>query len=99
LFYTETNQKKSVQNFLNDELVVRKLLKSLKRSEKMTVTETIQMIAMIASPIAAAFGSSALTKHRLDRLERKVDEHNHFDSRIARVEESCASAHKRIDGN
>jgi hypothetical protein len=55
-------------------------------------------IAAIASPMISAFGASALTKHRLDRLERKVDEHNGFDSRIVRCEESAKSAHKRIDG-
>jgi hypothetical protein len=60
--------------------------------------QTILTIAAVASPIISAFGASALTKHRLDRLEKKVDEHNHFDSRIARCEESAKSAHHRLDG-
>jgi hypothetical protein len=60
--------------------------------------QVVLAIAAVASPIVSAFGASALTKHRLDRLETKVDEHNHFDSRIARCEESTKSAHHRLDG-
>jgi len=61
--------------------------------------ETV-VVALIAfsGAVISAFGASALTNHRLARLEKKVDEHNHFDSRIARCEESTKAAHRRIDG-
>jgi len=60
-------------------------------------TVVVALIAF-AGAVISAFGASALTNHRLARLEKKVDEHNHFDSRIARCEESTKSAHRRIDG-
>jgi len=59
--------------------------------------EIILAFAALISPVASAFGANALTKHRLDRLELKVDAHNNFDSRIARCEESAKLAHHRID--
>jgi len=51
------------------------------------MTDYIVMIMAIVGPIASAFGAGGLICHRLNRLEKKVDEHNHFDSRIARIEE------------
>ena len=60
--------------------------------------QIILAVAALIGPVASAFGASALTNHRLARLEKKVDEHNHFDSRIARCEESTKSAHLRISG-
>jgi hypothetical protein len=60
--------------------------------------EIILAVGALIGPVLSAFGASALTNHRLARLERKVDEHNHFDSRIARCEESAKSAHHRING-
>ena len=59
--------------------------------------EIFLAVMACVGPVASAFGASALTNHRLARLEKKVDEHNHFDSRIARCEESTVSAHKRMD--
>jgi len=61
-----------------------------------TVVIICTLAGTIVSAIGAAFGASALTNHRLARLEKKVDEHNHFDSRITRCEESTKSAHHRI---
>jgi hypothetical protein len=61
------------------------------------MNDYILMIAALVCPFISAFGASALTNHRLSRLEKKVDEHNGFDSRIAKIEEVVKSAHKRID--
>ena len=64
------------------------------------MSETMQVILAIAAligPVASAFGASALTNHRLARLEKKVDEHNHFDSRITACEASAKQAHYRIN--
>ena len=64
------------------------------------MSEGIQVfLAVIAviGPIASAFGASALTNHRLARLEKKVDEHNGFDRRITATEESSKQAHLRIN--
>jgi len=62
------------------------------------MNEYILMIAALVGPFVSAFGASALTNHRLSRLEKKVDEHNSFDSRIAKIEVVAKSAHKRING-
>jgi len=46
----------------------------------------ILTIMAIVGPIASAFGAGGLICHRLNRLEQKVDAHNQFDARIARLE-------------
>lgn len=41
--------------------------------------------------------SNKMTKFRLNKLEEKVDKHNHLVERMAAVEQSVKSAHHRID--
>ena len=46
----------------------------------------ILTVIALLGPVLSAFGASALTNHRLDRLEQKVDEHNRFGIKIAKLE-------------
>ncbi len=41
--------------------------------------------------------SNKMTNFRLNKLEEKVDKHNHLVERMAAVEQSVKSAHHRID--
>lgn len=57
------------------------------------VTITVGSIAALGGGIIARLNS---LEKKFDKLEQKVDRHNNFDSRLARVEESAKSAHHRI---
>jgi len=46
----------------------------------------VLMVIALIGPVASAFGASAMTNHRLARLEQKVDEHNTFGIKIAKLE-------------
>ena len=41
--------------------------------------------------------SNKMTNFRLNKLEEKVDKHNHLVERMAAVQQSVKSAHHRID--
>jgi tetrahydromethanopterin S-methyltransferase subunit G len=66
------------------------------------MNETV-LIAIISS--GAALMSSILTGvitgsktiYRIDQLEKKVEKHNGLVERMVAVEQSCKSAHHRID--
>jgi len=68
----------------------------------MEMTETI-IVALIA--FAGTLGGSylshrksvVLVAYRLEELEKKVDKHNNLVERMVAVEQSCKSAHHRID--
>lgn len=53
----------------------------------------IQLIITIGG--IAALGGGILA--RLSILEKKMDKHNGIVEKVARVEESCKSAHHRLD--
>lgn len=46
----------------------------------------VLMVIALLGPVFSAFGASAMTNHRLARLEQKVDEHNSFGIKIAKLE-------------
>ena len=47
--------------------------------------------------ISGVLASSRLTNFRLQQLEEKVKLHNNLVERMVTVEQSCKSAHHRID--
>lgn len=63
---------------------------------------TPELFAMGWKLAAAVFGAGALwselkaVRKDIARLEAKQDKYNHLQERMARVEDSCASAHHRI---
>lgn len=58
------------------------------------ITITVGSIAALGGGIIARINN---LEKKLDKLEQKVDKHNNFDSRLARVEESAKEAHRRIE--
>ena len=44
----------------------------------------------------AVWGELRGIRKDIARLEAKQDKYNHLQERVARLEDSCASAHKRI---
>jgi hypothetical protein len=41
--------------------------------------------------------SNQLTKFRLDRLEKKMDEHNGLALRLGKIEQTCADRRERFE--
>lgn len=63
-------------------------------------TIIIALISFAGTAIGSICGvlaSSRLTNFRIGQLEAKVDKHNHLVERMVVVEQSCKSAHHRID--
>ncbi len=63
-------------------------------------TIVIALISFAGTAIGSVCGvlaSSRLTNFRIGQLEAKVDKHNHLVERMVVVEQSCKSAHHRID--
>lgn len=63
-----------------------------------------EIIVAILSLLGTAFGSvlgivtaNRLTNYRIQQLEDKVNKHNNLIERMAIVEQSTKSAHKRLD--
>lgn len=44
----------------------------------------------------AVWGELRAIRKDLSRLESKQDKYNHLQERVAKLEDSCANAHKRI---
>lgn len=69
--------------------------------------EIVLALISLASVVGSAFLSSfmlarktqAIVEFRVGQLEKKVDEHNHLDSRMVKVETSAKSAHTRLNGH
>ena len=63
--------------------------------------EVLVALLSAAGPVIGSLGgilvSNKMTKFRLNKLEEKVDKHNHLVERMAAVEQSVKSAHHRID--
>lgn len=47
--------------------------------------------------IAGILTANKLTNFRISALEKKVEKHNNLVERMAKVEQSAKSAHRRID--
>lgn len=66
----------------------------------MNETIIVGLIACAGTLCGSLFGviaSARLTGFRLEQLEKKVEQHNNLVERMVKVEQSCASAHHRID--
>ena len=66
----------------------------------MDSTIIVGIFSFLASVIGTFGGilvSSKLTNYRLEMLEQKVQRHNNMIERLYKVEDSTASAHRRID--
>lgn len=69
----------------------------------MTISHEFLLVIIINVLTAGMFiGGLAMAikfiEKQIQRLEEKQDKHNHLIERMAVVEESTKSAHKRIDG-
>ncbi len=64
-------------------------------------TEIIVAVLALAGTLIGSLGgilaASRLTSFRIERLEKKVEKHNNLVERMVAVEQSCKSAHHRID--
>lgn len=68
------------------------------------MTEYSEIIIAVLSLLGTAAGSlggvmraNKLVSYRIEQLEKKQDRHNGLIERMVAVEQSCKSAHKRID--
>jgi hypothetical protein len=57
----------------------------------------ISSCAALASSIFTGLISSSKTIYRIGQLEKKVEKHNNLVERMVAVEQSCKSAHHRLD--
>ena len=57
----------------------------------------VSMLGTVIGTFGGILTSSKLTSFRLEQLERKVDKHNNFASRIPVVEEQIKVINHRID--
>ena len=58
--------------------------------------ELLGKAAAIVFAAGAVWGELRGIRKDIARLEAKQDKYNHLQERVARLEDSCASAHKRI---
>lgn len=63
-----------------------------------------ELLVALFSCIGTAIGSvcgvlkaNKMAMYRIEQLEKKQDRHNGLIERMAAVEQSCKSAHKRLD--
>lgn len=65
--------------------------------ESTVMVAIITGCASLFSAILTGIITSSKTIYRIDQLEKKVDKHNGLVERMVVVEQSCKSAHRRID--
>lgn len=61
------------------------------------LTGLVSIIGSAIGTLAGILATSKMTRYRLEQLEKKVDKHNHLVERMIIVEQSCKSAHGRIE--
>ena len=61
------------------------------------ITGSVTLIGTLAGSYFSQRKSTALITYRIGQLETKVDKHNHLVERMTVVEQSCKSAHHRLD--
>lgn len=64
---------------------------------KEVLISLVSMLGTVIGTFGGILTSSKLTSFRLEQLERKVDKHNNFASRIPVVEEQIKVINHRID--
>lgn len=60
-------------------------------------SEIVVAIFGFAGTVVGSFGGMKLMSYRIEQLEKKVDKHNNFASRIPVLEEKMNVANHRID--
>ena len=64
-------------------------------------TELISILVSVCGnaliSLMGIFTANKLSNYRIEQLEKKVEKHNNLIERMAVVEQSTKSAHKRID--
>lgn len=64
-------------------------------------TELISILVSVGGnaliSLMGIFTANKLSNYRIEQLEKKVEKHNNLIERMAIVEQSTKSAHKRID--
>lgn len=58
----------------------------------------ISLFGTVVGSLSGVIISNKLTNYRIEQLEKKVEKHNNLCERMIVVEQSCKSAHHRIDG-
>lgn len=64
-------------------------------TELITILVSVGGNALIS--LMGIFAANKLSNFRIEQLEKKVEKHNNLIERMAIVEQSTKSAHKRID--
>lgn len=62
----------------------------------MTETVIVALLSFVGTLIGS-FGGMRLMSYRIEQLEKKVDRHNNFATRVPVLEEKMAVANHRID--
>ncbi len=62
----------------------------------MTETVIVALLSFVGTLIGS-FGGMRLMSYRIEQLEKKVDKHNNFATRVPVLEEKMAVANHRID--
>lgn len=68
----------------------------MRRVESILVPIITSALALVGTAIGS-FSGFKLTSYRVEQLEKKVDKHNHFASRMPVVEEQIRIINHRID--
>ena len=61
------------------------------------IVAVLSMIGTIIGTLGGIIASSKLTNYRIEQLEKKVDKHNNFASRMPVVEEQIKVINHRIE--
>jgi len=67
---------------------------------EMSTEIVVGILSLVGTGMGSVVGiimSNRLSIYRIKQLELKMDKHNCLIERMAKVEESCKSAHHRID--
>lgn len=68
----------------------------MRRVESILVPIITSALALVGTAIGS-FSGFKLTSYRVEQLEKKVDKHNHFASRMPVVEEQIKVINHRLD--
>lgn len=68
----------------------------MRRVESILVPIITSVLALVGTAIGS-FSGFKLTSYRVEQLEKKVDKHNHFASRMPVVEEQIKVINHRLD--
>lgn len=61
------------------------------------IVAVLALTGTVIGSLGGILAANKLTAFRIERLEKKVEKHNNLIERMVAVEQSCKSAHHRID--